>query len=87
MSLIFKNYASSLTSRVPLVNGRLSLYRIDSVYQMETSLSHAFWSINAKSMVYCDKAKLRIYDLHAVIMFDPDPDGDAGLACLKSSDV
>jgi hypothetical protein len=32
------------------VNGRLSLFCIDSVHQMETSLSHALLSINTKSM-------------------------------------
>jgi hypothetical protein len=32
------------------VNGRSSLFRIDSVHQMETSLSHAFWPINTLSL-------------------------------------
>jgi hypothetical protein len=50
MSLIFKNDAHSfLARRVALFqefvdtpeNGRLSLFRIDSVHLMETSLSHA----------------------------------------------
>jgi hypothetical protein len=56
MSLIFRNDARSIARRVILrlchvaliqefvdtpVNGRLSLFRIDSVYQMETSLFHA----------------------------------------------
>jgi hypothetical protein len=51
MSLIFKNDARSLGSRVTTwlsfknlfthEYGRPSLFRIDSVHQMETSLSHA----------------------------------------------
>jgi hypothetical protein len=51
MSLIFKNDARSLSMRVTMwllqefvdtpINGRPSLFRIDSVPQMETSLSHA----------------------------------------------
>jgi hypothetical protein len=50
MSLIFKNDARSLSTRVTMwlfqkfddtpVNGRPSLFRIDSVHQMLTSLSH-----------------------------------------------
>jgi hypothetical protein len=32
------------------VNGRPPLFRIASVHQMETSLSHALWSFNVKSM-------------------------------------
>jgi hypothetical protein len=51
MSLKFKNDARSLARHVNVallkefvdtpVNGRPSLFRIDSVLQMETSLSHA----------------------------------------------
>jgi hypothetical protein len=51
MSLIFKNDARSLARRVTMwlsfknvdtpLNGRQTLFRIDSVHQMETSLSHA----------------------------------------------
>jgi hypothetical protein len=51
MSLIFKNDIRSLARRVTLWhslniidtpdNGLPSLFRIDSVHQMETSLSHA----------------------------------------------
>jgi hypothetical protein len=51
MSLIFKNDARSLARRVTValfqefvdtpLNGRPSLFRIDSVHQMKISLSHA----------------------------------------------
>jgi hypothetical protein len=48
MSLIFKNDARSLAMLALFqkfvdapINGRPSLFRIDSVHQMETSLSHA----------------------------------------------
>jgi hypothetical protein len=34
------------------VNGRPSLFRIFSVYQMETSLSHVFWSINTIELAF-----------------------------------
>jgi hypothetical protein len=34
------------------VNGRPSLFGIDSVHQMETSLSTLCWSINTKSMLF-----------------------------------
>jgi hypothetical protein len=34
------------------LNGRPFLFRIDSVHQMEASLSTLCWSINTKSMVY-----------------------------------
>jgi hypothetical protein len=33
------------------VNGRPSLFGIDSVHQMETSLSHTLFATNTKSMV------------------------------------
>jgi hypothetical protein len=61
MSLIFKNYTRSLSRSVHYValfqefvdtpiNGRPSLFRIDSVHQMATSLSTLCSSFNTKSM-------------------------------------
>jgi hypothetical protein len=50
-SLARQSLCGSLSKNVDTpVNGRPSLFGIEGVHQMETSLSHAFLAINTKSM-------------------------------------